>query len=312
MKALLLLAFGGPRSLEEVEPFLVHLLGRKPSPEQLERVEERYRSIGGGSPLPELTGKQAKALEERLNRKGYPFKSYVGMRYSPPFIEEALKNILEDGIQEVVAIPMAPFRSRFSTGAYQEELNRINEKMGQRLKIAFIEGWHSHPLFLKAVAEKVEEGLQQFSKGERKKVHLIFTAHSLPESVVGKDSYVQDMKESVEGILKRIEPLPWHLAFQSKGGGSERWMGPDVESVLIEIQKLGVREVLLVPIGFVSDHIEILYDIDTLYQDKARSLGIGLKRTESLNLCESFMEALTTIVEEHLKELKETRIEGAQ
>ncbi len=312
MKALLLLAFGGPRSSEEVEFLLTRLFGRNPSPELIERVKERYRLIGGYSPLPAITESQARALEERLHRRGYSFKSYVGMRYSQPLIEETLKEILQDGVEEVVAIPMAPFRSRFSTGAYKEELNRVNSISGKKLKIAFIEGWHAHPLFLKAVTEKVEEGLQQFSKGERKKVHLIFTAHSLPESVVGKDSYVQDMKESVEGVLRRIEPLPWHIAFQSKGGGSERWMGPEVESVLIEIQKLGVRQVLLVPIGFVSDHIEILYDIDILYQDKAKSLDIVLKRTESLNFCESFMEALTTIVEEHLKELKDTPIQGIQ
>ncbi len=300
MKALLLLAFGGPRSLEEVEFLLGCLFGRKPSPEALERVKERYRLIGGSSPLPAITEQQAKALKERLIRSGHSFKSYVGMRYSQPLIEETLKEIVQDGIEEVVAIPMAPFRSRFSTGAYREKLDHAHSLSGEKLKIAFIEGWHLHPLFIQSVAERVEEGLSQFSPERRRKVHLIFTAHSLPESVIGHDPYVDDMKESISEVLKKIGPYPWHTAFQSKGGGIERWIGPEVESVLSEINKIGVREGLIVPIGFVSDHIEILYDIDILYQEKAKSLGMVLKRTPSLNCSEGFIEALATIVEERL------------
>ena len=133
MKALLLLAFGGPRSLDEVEPFLTRLFrGKRPSAEQLERVKERYRLIGGCSPLPEITFKQAKALENSLHSKGYPFKSYVGMRYGHPLIEETLKKILEDGIHEVIALPMAPFRSRVSTGAYIEEVNQVKKELERR------------------------------------------------------------------------------------------------------------------------------------------------------------------------------------
>lgn len=303
MKALLLLAFGGPRSLEEVEFLLTGLFGRKPSPKLLERVKERYRLIGGCSPLPAITERQAKALEERLNSRGYLFKSYVGMRYSQPLVEETLKEILQDGVKEVVAIPMAPFRSRFSTGAYKEELNRANKISGEKLKITFIEGWHSHPLFLQAVAERVEEELKQFTPEERRRVHLIFTAHSLPESVIGNDTYVDDMKESVDEVLKRVGPFPWHMAFQSKGGGTGRWVAPDVGSILVEINKIGVREVLIVPIGFVSDHIEVLYDIDILYKEKAESLGMTLERTQSLNVSDKFIEALATIVKENIHHL---------
>ena len=284
MKAILLLAFGGPRSLDEVEPFLTRLFrGRKSSPEQLERIKERYRLIGGGSPLPEITFKQAKALENRLNSKGYQFKSYVGMRYGNPLIEETLKEILQDGIQEVVALPMAPFRSRASTGAYIEEVNQIRKNMGEKIEISFVEGWHLHPLFLGAIQEKIEEGLMQFTREGRKEIHLIFSAHSLPKSLVENEPYVRDMEESVRGVLKKIEPLPWHIAFQSRGMGSEEWLGPEVESILIELLRQKVREILMIPIGFVSDHIEVLYDIDILYRGKAESMGMVLKRTNSLN-----------------------------
>jgi len=300
MKALLLLAFGGPRSLEEVEFLLTRLFGRKPSPEQLEGAKERYRLIGGFSPLPAITEGQARAIQTKLNSKGHSFKPYVGMRYCHPLIDATLKEILHDSVEEVVAMPMAPFRSRYSTGAYRGELVQANEALSNRLKVTLIEGWHVHPLFLDAIAEKVEEGLNQFAPDEREKVHLIFSAHSLPESIIKNDSYVDDFKECVEGLLKKIGPCRWHMAFQSKGRGPERWMGPDVESVLIELNKMYVRNVLVVPVGFVSDHIEILYDIDILYQKKAESLGMTLKRTQSLNYSERFIEALATIVEEHV------------
>ena len=311
MKAILLLAFGGPRSLDEVEPFLTRLFrGRKSSPEQLERIKERYRLIGGGSPLPEITFKQAKALENRLNSKGYQFKSYVGMRYGNPLIEETLIEILQDGIQEVVALPMAPFRSQASTGAYIEEVNQIRKNMGEKIEISFVEGWHLHPLFFGAIQEKIEEGLMQFTREGRKEIHLIFSAHSLPKSLVENEPYVRDMEESVRGVLKKIEPLPWHIAFQSRGMGSEEWLGPEVESILIELSRQKVREILMIPIGFVSDHIEVLYDIDILYRGKSESMGMILKRTNSLNFSGRFIEALSSIVEKHIRGSQGSRIQG--
>jgi ferrochelatase len=312
MRALLLLAFGGPRSLDEVKPFLTCLFrGRKLSPEQLERVKERYRLIGGCSPLPEITSKQAKALEDNLNSKGHQIKSYVGMRYGHPLIEETLKKILGDGIHEVIALPMAPFRSRGSTGAYIGEVNQIRNNIGEKIEISFVEGWHLHPLFIESVREKIEEGLKQFTPKERKMVHLIFSSHSLPKSIVEKDPYAKEIGMSIKRVLEKLEPFPWHMAYQSKGGGPEEWVGPDVESVLEELSKKKIRDVLIVPIGFVSDHIEILYDIDILYQKKAKLLGMQLRRTPSLNFSRRFIEALTAIVEEHIKGFEDSGVRGA-
>jgi ferrochelatase len=301
MRALFLLAFGGPRNLEEVEFLLTRLFGgRKPTPEQLERVRDRYRLIGGSSPLPRVTSEQAGALEKELRARGYAFKSYVGMRYCHPLIEETLKQIVRDGLREVVAVPMAPFRSRASTGAYMEELNRAKGGVKAEIRVFFVEGWYRHPLFVKAIQEKVEEGLEQFTPGERQRAHLIFTAHSLPKSLIENDPYVEEIEESVAEIVRRLRPMPWRIAFQSKGGGPGEWIGPDVEKVLEDLASEKAKEVLVVPIGFVSDHIEILYDIDILYRNKAESLGLKLKRTPSLNASESFVRALSTIVEEHL------------
>ena len=302
MKALLLLAFGGPHSLDEVEFLLTRLFqGRKPSAEQIERVKERYRLIGGFSPLLKITQEQAKGLEEELKKRGYSFKSYVGMRYGHPLIEETLKEVLHDGIMEIIALPMAPFQSRASTGAYIEEVNRVKGKLGKKVSLSFVVGWHLHPLFLEAVREKIWEGLKGFDEEERKRVHLLFTAHSLPKSIVEKDPYAKEIEASIKGVLEGLEPLPWHMAYQSKGGGPEEWVGPDVESVLTNLSEEGVRKVLIVPIGFVSDHIEILYDIDILYREKAKSLGMKLRRTTSLNFSEKFIEALSAIVEEYMK-----------
>ena len=313
MKAILLLAFGGPRSLDEVESFLTRLFrGRKPSPDQVERVKERYRLIGGGSPLLKITQEQAKGLEKKLNVKGYGLKSYVGMRYGHPIIEETMKEMLQDGIEEVIAIPMAPFESRESTGAYIEEVKRVQKNIGEGLKISFVVGWHMHPLFLEAIREKIHEGLMGFTPEERKGVHLLFTAHSLPKSIVEKDPYAREIGESIRGVLKGLEGQSWHMAYQSKGGGPEEWVGPDVESVLTNLFEGGGQKVLIVPIGFVSDHIEILYDIDIVYRKKAESLGLVLKRSPSLNNSERFIQALANVVEEQITGFKDSGVPGGK
>ena len=302
MRALLLLAFGGPRSLDEVEFLLTRLSrGRKPSPEQLERVKERYRLIGGCSPLPEITSDQAEALEKELNARGQPLRSYVGMRYCHPLIEETLKQIVRDGFHEIVALPMTPFESRASTGAYIEEVDRIIKTVDGGVSVSFVKGWHCHPLFIEALREKIEEGLAEFEPAVRRGVHLLFTAHSLPKSMIENDPYVKGIDESIQRVLERVEPLLWRLAFQSKGGGPEEWIGPEVEEVLEELASQRIPAVLLIPIGFVSDHIEILFDIDIALRKKAESLGIVLKRARSLNSSERFIEALASAVEEHIK-----------
>jgi protoporphyrin/coproporphyrin ferrochelatase len=275
-------------------------------------VKERYRLIGGCSPLPEITSDQAEALEKELNARGHAFRSYVAMRYCHPLIEETLKQIVRDGFKEIVALPMAPFQSRASTGAYVEEVNQVNQRLGGMISISFVKQWHCHPLFIEALREKIEEGLKEFEPGVRKRVHLLFTAHSLPKSVVEKDPYVKEIEESARAVLKRIEPHAWHIAYQSKGGGPEEWIGPDVEKVLEDLTSQGVKEMLLIPIGFLSDHIEILYDIDIVFQKKAEVLGMALKRTRSLNASERFINALATVVEEQLGGFEDSRVQGIE
>jgi ferrochelatase len=159
-----------------------------------------------------------------------------------------------------------------------------------------------HPLFLEAIRDKIRERLMGFAPEERRSVQLLFTAHSLPKSIVEKDPYPREIEESIKGVLSGLERQAWRMAYQSKGGGPEEWVGPDVESVLTELSKKGIQRALVVPIGFVSDHIEVLHDIDIVYREKAKSLGMKLKRTRSLNDSERFIEALSVIVEEHMSE----------
>jgi protoporphyrin/coproporphyrin ferrochelatase len=300
-RALLLLAFGGPRSLDDVEFLLTRLFqGRPPSAGQLERIKERYRLIGGSSPLPEITRKQAEGLQTILGERGFPFKAYVGMRYSHPLIEEALEEIREGGIEEVIALPMSPFQSRMSTGGYIEEVARANHLLGDELKVSFVTGWHCHPLFLEAVREKMAEGLMGFSPEERERVHVVFTAHSLPKAALADDPYIQEIEETVRGVSDSLKCDSWHIAFQSKGAGHQEWIGPDVEYLLERLAEEEVREILIVPIGFVADHIEILYDIDIAFQKKAQSLGLVLKRSPSLNVSPSFLKALASMVEDRI------------
>jgi len=303
MKAIILMAFGSPSSLDEVESFLSRLMkGRKPSAEQVERVKNRYRLIGGSSPLLDITINQANCLEKRLAENGYFLKSFVGMLYSSPLIEENLKKMIQEGVKEIIAIPMTPFRSRFSTQAYRNEIERVIKVLKADVSISFLEGWHKHPLFIDAVKEKIEEELMKFSERERRDVFLLFTAHSLPKSAIEDDPYLFDLEETIHEVLKKLNSYQWGLAFQSRGSGEEKWLEPEVESVLEALSKRKIHRILIIPIGFVSDHVEILYDIDIFYKKKAESLGMELKRSPSLNSSSKFIEALSSIIiEEYLK-----------
>lgn len=297
MTAVLLLAFGGPENLDVVEPFLRNVLvGRPITPELVERVKKRYALIGNKSPLPEITKEQGRLLEKKL---GDDYKVYVGMRHWHPFIKDTVKQIKEDGISQVVAIPMAPQASKAGTGGYIEALNKaIEEFPGLDVKTA--EAWYENPIYLEAVAERVEDALDSFPEETRDDVQVIFSAHSLPKRTVEGDPYESQLRETIEGVLQILPPLNWHLAYQSKGQAPGEWLGPEVEIVMEQLSKKGKKDVLIVPIGFVCDHVETLYDIDIVFKTKAEELGMNFKRAASLNDSPLFIEALADIVKKSL------------
>ncbi len=296
------MAFGGPATPEEAEEFLRRFLGGKlPSRERIEEIKRRYRLIGGGSPLTAITLRQASCLREELVRRGYRLNVFTGLRFSKPFIEDAVAQMKAARIRQVIALPMTLHRSKLSTAPYFAALEESMKAQKAEFDSIRITGWHIHPLFVEALEEKVIEGLSRFAPEARQRVEVIFSAHSLPEKVVSDDPYVREIHETIRGLLERVGPMSWHLAFQSRGGGSLAWLEPEVEDVLNDLSREGCREVLVVPVGFVSDHLETLYDLDIKYRGQAEKLGMEYERSPSLNDSPKFIQALAHVVVGHLE-----------
>lgn len=306
------MAYGGPASLDDVEPYLLDVRGGRPtSPELVAEIKERYRRIGGRSPLLEITRAQAHALETRLNSDGRNFRVYVGMRHWHPYIREAVTQIIADKIAHVVALCMAPHYSRMSVGAYFEKLRAAQSELGAALDITFIESWHDHPLLIRAIVEQVQAALKRFPPssstplpvGEgRDDVQIVFTAHSLPERILREgDPYDTQLRETARALAARLGLAQWRFCYQSAGRSGEPWLGPPVEKVVVELADAGQKNILVVPIGFVADHVEVLYDIDIEVKRLAEARGARLERTESLNTSPTLIEALADIVKSKLK-----------
>jgi ferrochelatase len=298
----LLLAHGGPDSLDDIEPFLTNIRGGRPfSPELLEEVRERYRLIGGRSPLLGLSLRQAEALEKELNTGGAArYRVYVGMRNWRPFIRETMETIQRDGITRLLALCLAPQNSRKSVGLYFQHVRDAQAKLGWEIPTGFVESWHNEPLLIDAFAEKLREARAAFPETASGEPAIVFTAHSLPEKVLaGGDPYDREVHETAAAVAERCGIARWRFAYQSQGATSDKWLGPTVESVLDELAQSGSRRVLIAPIGFVADHVEILYDIDILFQNYAQERGLVLRRSASLNADPTLIRALAEIVRRH-------------
>ncbi|HLZ46754.1 MAG TPA: ferrochelatase [Gemmatimonadales bacterium] len=293
--AVLLMAYGGPGNLAEVEPYLLDVRGgRATKPQLLEEIRARYARIGGRSPILELTKAQAAGVGRAL---GDGFRSYVGMRHWHPYIKETVDEIKRAGYGRLVGVAMAPHYSALSVGAYEKKLLDAAAAAGP-LDIAVVRSWWEQPRFLQTVADHVTEGLQRFPRPAD--VQIIFTAHSLPERIVAAgDPYPEELKASAAEVARRLELTTWHFAYQSAGATNEPWLGPDAGDLMEELaRRRGHDAILLVPIGFVCDHVEILYDIDIEYQSLARRLGVQLERTASLNDDAGLVAAVAAAVRE--------------
>ena len=288
----MLMAYGGPDSLADVEPYLLDVRGGRPTaPALVEEVRHRYALIGGRSPLLELTRAQARALQQAL---GGEYKVYVGMRHWHPYIKETMAAVAADGIERLVAIVMAPHYSRMSVGAYMQRLGEARAALAPGLQITEIASWKTHPLLLDALAERTRAALRRFDTDD---VEIIFSAHSLPERIlVGGDPYPQELLETVHGLVARLGPVHWQFAFQSAGSTGEKWLGPEVGEVIAQLAAQGKRDILVQPVGFVCDHVEILHDLDIVYMQQAQALGVHLERAESLNAAPLLISALADLV----------------
>lgn len=288
--AVMLMAYGGPSNLDEVEPYLLDVRGGRPtSPELVQEIRHRYEVIGGRSPIVEHTRAQAAALGDAL---GPAFATYVGMRHWHPYIKEAVDRIAADGPGRLVAVAMAPHYSSMSVGAYEK---KVLEAAAGRLELALVRSWGDHPKFIAAVREHAAQALQRFPAPT--KVRVLFTAHSLPERILAAgDPYPDELKASARAVAESLRLERWEFAFQSAGATHEPWLGPDAGDVLTRLAAEGTKDFLIVPIGFVCDHVEILYDVDVEYQGLARELGVRLERTASLNDDPLLIQALADIV----------------
>jgi ferrochelatase len=297
--AVLLMAYGTPDSMDEIEPYLTDIRrGRKPSPEAVEELKTRYLRIGGRSPLLDITRAQALALENQLR----PDVSgvYVGMKHWHPYIGEVVPRIVNDGYNRIIGLVLAPHYSQMSIGGYKLALETAITN-SSRVRIDFVESWYDNPLFHRAVQEKILTAIRQFKSPQN--VEVLFTAHSLPERILtNNDPYPAQLKSSCSSVASLIGRSEWSFAYQSAGQTDDKWLGPDVLDYLRELKAPGNREdVLVVPIGFVADHLEILYDIDVEAQELARSISLNLKRTDSLNTSPTLISALAEIVRRRVR-----------
>ncbi len=298
----LLMAYGAAGSLEEVAPYLADIrAGRPPSSELVEEVKHRYQLMGGRSPLLDITKQQAAALEARLNKDGGPFKVYIGMRHWHPYIKDTVAAMAKDGIRKMVGLCLTPYYSRMSVGAYFKKLEDAQTALNSPLEVLRAENWNDHPLLIEAITQKVQKALEGFDGSVRKDVAILFSAHSLPARILEeKDPYPQELNETILAVMKKVGPYHWWFAYQSQGRTPEPWLGPDAGEVIKQLHKEGHRHLLMAPIGFISDHMETLYDVDIMYRKQAESLGMQLQRAESLNATPTFIEAMASVVRAHL------------
>lgn len=294
----LVMAYGGPNSIDEVEPYLLDVRGHRPTPSHVvDEVKSRYAAIGGRSPILEKTTAQARALEAALGGNG-DFKAVVGMRHWQPRIAQALAALAGAGIERVVGVVMAPHYSAFSIELY---FKQVDAACGA-VTVAPLREWHLLPGFLAALEDRIAQALGRFPEAQRPTVPLLFTAHSLPQRILeSHDPYPAQLAETVRAIVARLEDEHGRVhrfAYQSAGRTGEPWLGPDVAATVEALAVEGHRTLLVVPIGFTCEHVEVLYDVDIELRDHARGLGLRLERIDMVNDHPAMIAGLAETVRE--------------
>jgi protoporphyrin/coproporphyrin ferrochelatase len=293
----LVMAYGAPESLEEIPGYLADIRAGRPTPSHVvDEITENYRAIGGRSPLLEITRRQVDALAEAL---GEDYRCYLGMRHWSPWIEEVVGEMVEDGIEQAVGLVLAPQFSAFSVERYQQKVADGLELQRGRIVFAHVPSYHDAPRLIEAFADRVHEGVTRWPQEERERVHVVFSAHSLPERVLASgDPYDAQCRETARLVAERAgipeERRSW--SYQSAGRTPEPWAGPDLGEHLEDLAGRGVRDVVAVPVGFVSEHVEILFDVDVRARAVADRVGIRLERPPALNDDPLFIDALAELV----------------
>ncbi len=320
-QAVLLLAHGTPETVEQIPEYLRNVVSGRPMPQHvIEEIQHRY-SLIGKSPLTELTLEQARVAQAELAAGGVDVPVYVGMRNWRPYIPDVVKQMRADGVEEAAVICMAPQNSKTSVGLYRRA---VMAEAGP-LRIDFTEAWAQHPLLVEAFAERLRPALSSMTARAGHNVPVMFTAHSVPCRTIqapaanegapklwpgeGADPYAQEAKRTAMLVAARVpEVSEWFFAFQSQGASGGPWIGPGVEETLDRLAEQGVNAVLLQPIGFLCDHVEILYDVDIAFKEYAAGKGVRLERPESLNGSATLARAVSDLALQGLNRLKEVEV----
>jgi len=296
------MAVGGPDKLEHVEPYLLDVRGGRPTPPELvQEIKARYRVTGGKTPVLGIMREIVKKLESRLNGPGGErYRAYIGFRHWHPYIKDAYAELMDERPEQLIGVSMAPQYSSLSIGAYIKKVEEARAALGGEFPVSYVQSWHEHPGLIAGIAENITAALQKFPADVRSRVPILFTAHSLPERILqAKDPYPGHVKATMDAVCRKLGTVTARFAYQSQGRSNEKWLGPTVEETLDALQREGHKHVLVAPIGFLSDHLEVLYDIDIELKERAVKQGMQLERIAMLNATPPLIEILASVIEQH-------------
>lgn len=308
--AVLLIAFGGPVSPEEIRPFLSRVLrGISVPSARIEEVAHHYEAVGGRSPLNEITLRQAQALEKFLSKKKLALPVYVGMRNSRPFLRETLDQMVGDGVRKALGFILSSHQTEASWERYKEDVAEARSELGDCApEIAYCPGWHAHPLFVQALAEQTQAALEKVAAERRSTTPLVFTAHSIPVAMAQQSAYADQIQETSRLVAERLGHRRWLVAYQSRSGRpSDPWLEPDISEVLRRLSADSVSDAVVSPIGFVCDHVEVLYDLDIEAKRIADKLGINSFRATCVNDHPTFIRMMAEVIEAKIKSAEDKR-----
>jgi ferrochelatase len=302
-QAVLLIAFGGPTSREEIRPFLARVLKGIPVPaERVEEVVQHYEAVGGRSPLNEITFRQAQALQKTLTDNGFPLRVYLGMRNSKPFFVDTLKQMGHEGVQKALGFILSAQQNEAGWQRYQRDVAEARAEAGDFAPaIDYCEGWHAHPLFIRTWAEQIRRQFGEIGS-ESRETPLTFTAHSLPVPMADRSPYVEQLQTGARLIAEELGHRRWSIAYQSRSGKpSDPWLEPDIIQVIHEFAAQGISRVVVAPIGFVCDHVEVLYDLDIDARNVAEKLGVRLLRASCPNDYPIFIQMMAEVIKNRIQ-----------
>jgi protoporphyrin/coproporphyrin ferrochelatase len=301
----ILMTYGSPKTFDDIPAYLKNIYrGKDASPEVIAEFRRRYELIGG-SPLLRITNEQAAALEKELQKQHgnqFTFHVVAGMRFAEPFISDAVKELADD-VDEIIGIIMSPQYSPIIMSGYVQTLENAVAKLNRNISLKISQDWHVQPFFLQALAQRIQEALQKFPEDVRQKVPILLSAHSMPKRVIEKEpGYINHLKETASHVAKLVGLTDdrWQFCYQSAGHTPEAWLKPDFADIMPQLQAKGETHVLIAPVQFLADHLEILYDVGIAAKQQAEEHGIVFARTESLNTSPLFIQALAAVTKELL------------